>query len=336
MIHEAINTVLNEAGQEYLNISIKNVDKVIKDTNASELMNQSIEVYGKYDGVKISILRTSTPWDDEKWYNNFIVAYKGNIIYGTEFNDADDAPDVLNKSIGVSQFKSIFNHISKYWKEWKSLPTNTEFFFEFLMNKPTLTRQYTKLREMIFIGYSEVSGYSENHGKISTSPKGFFMDDREKFAKIFKVNLPELLFSGKFIDLPKGLNKRAKQFWTEFETEFKNSTSDFEKWIVVRSFFLKIPSMYGAQKEEGVVFHLSKEIGGTSILKIVQDDQYDKELRGSQKAKFKMDWEDEDNYWINVRAKAEEFINLIDYTQPLYRSLKVLSKLIYKIRYGGQ
>ncbi len=329
MIHEAVQSVLNEAGAEYLNISIKNVDKVIKDSNAHKLLSQDTEVYGKYDGVKITILRTSTPWDNEKWYKNFIVAYKGNVLYGTEFQDADDSPEVLDKSVGVSQFKLIFNHIEAYWKGWKSLPTNTEFFFEFLMNKPTLTRQYTKLRELIFIGYSKVNGYTENHGKIATQPVGFFMDNREKFAKIFKVNLPELIFVGKLENLPKGLNNRAKNYWVEFAKDF-NAGNDFEKWIIIRSFFLKLPSLYGSQKEEGVVFHLSSEMGGTTILKIVQDDQYDKELRGSQKAKFKMDWEDEDQYWVNVRSKAEEFIGMVDYTQPLYRTLKTLSKMIYK------
>jgi cytidyltransferase-like protein len=156
------------------------------------------------------------------------------------------------------------------------------------------------------------------------------MDDREKFAKVFKVNLPEELFKGKMSKLPRGLNSRAKEYFSDYEDVIKNSSSDLEKWGNIRLFFLSIPSLYGSQKEEGVVFHLSKEIGGTPILKIVQDDQYDKELRGSQKAKFKMDWEDEDNYWINIRAKAKEIVGLVDYTQPLYRSLKEVSKIVYK------
>ena len=330
MIQEALQTAISEAGPEYLNISIKNVDKVIKEGNASDLLGQTTLVYGKYDGTKLSILRTGTAWDDTSWYNNFIVSYKGNVLYGTEYADADVTDTDLDATVGVSQYKSVFSHIETYWKEWKSIPTNTEFFFEFLMNKPTLTRQYTKLRELIFIGYSEVAGYKENHGKLKTSPKGFFMDDREKFAKTFKVNLPELLFDGKMKDMPKGLNSRSVDFWGEYAEDFKNADSDYNKWVILRSFFLKIPSLYGAQKEEGVVFHLSKDMGNANVLKIVQDDQYDKELRFAIKQKYKMSIEDEDEYWIKVREQATTLVDMIDISKPLPKNLKYLSKLVYK------
>ena len=329
MIHEAIQNAINES-TDYLNISIKNTNKVIKEKNVHEFLNQEVIAFGKYDGTKLSIIRTETPWDEDKWYKNFIVSYKGNILYGTEYIDADDSQDVLDKTIGVSQYKSIFNHISENWKDWKSLPIKTEFFFEFLMNKPTLTRQYTKLRQMIFIGYSSISSYKENNGKISTSTNGFFMDNREKFAKIFKVNLPEELFNGKLNNLPNGLNTRSKEYFKDYNEKISNAESDLEKWEIIREFFLNIPSLYGSQKEEGVVFHLSKPISGTQILKIVQDDQYDKELRGSNKSKFKMDFEDEDQYWLNIREKAKEIIGMVDYTKPLYRTLKDVSKIVYK------
>lgn len=329
MIQEALTTAISEAGPEYLNISIKNVDKVINDGNAKDLNNQEIEVYGKYDGTKLSILRTGTPWDDKRWYKNFIVSYKGNVLYGTEYMDADITDTDLDVSVGVSQYKSVFEHIEKYWTEWKSLPTNTEFFFEFLMNKPTLTRQYTKLRELIFIGYSAVTGYEENHGKLKTSPTGFFMDGREDIAKIFKVNLPELLFKGKIANLPKGLNKRAQESWGQFEEEFKK-VRGINRWNIARAFFLSIPSLYGAQKEEGVVIHLSKEMGNANVLKIVQDDQYDKELRFSIKQKYKMEPVKEDEYWKIVREKAEMVVSRIDVTQSLPKALKMLSGIVYK------
>jgi len=328
MINEAVRTVVSEA--EYLNISIKNVDKAVKEKDLASLLDQNTIVYGKYDGTKLSILRTDKPWNEAKWWEMFIVGYKGNILYGTEYADSTDDQAELDKTIGVSQYKAIFKHISEYYKGWKSLPMKTEFFFEFLMNKPTLTRSYTKLRDLVLIGYAPVSSYKENHGKISTSPQGFIMDGREEFAKTFKVNLPEELFNGKLRNLPNGLNKRANDFFGDYKDLLSKSTSDAEYWNFCKLFFLDIPSLYGSPKEEGVVIHLEKDIGGANILKIMQADQYDKALRGEKKAQFKMEWEDEDNYWVQIRAKAEEVIGMVDYTQPLYRTLKLVSKIVFK------
>lgn len=328
MIQEAVLKVVNEA--EYLNISIKNVDKVIKDKNIAELLDQNVTVYGKYDGTKLSILRTDKTWNEEKWWEMFIVSYKGNVLYGTEYADSTDDPKELDSTVGVSQYKSIFNHISKYYKGWKSLPTNHEFFFEFLMNKPTLTRSYTKLRELVLIGYAPVSSYKENHGKISTKPQGFIMEGREVFAKIFKVNLPETLFKGKLRDLPNGLSERAKETYANFDQLIKGSVTDSEYWNFCKAFFLDIPSLYGSPKEEGVVIHLERPIGSANILKIMQSDQYDKTVRGNKKNQFKMEYESENQYWINIRAKASEIIGEVDYTKPLHKVLKDVSRLVYK------
>lgn len=330
MIHQAVRNVILEAGPEYLNISIKNVDKVVSDKNAGELLDQVTQVFGKYDGTKLSILRNEKKWNPDKWWDMFIVGYKGNVLYGTEYVDSTDDSKELDKTIGVSQYKSIFDHIQKYYKGWKSLPTNHEFFFEFLMNKPTLTRSYTKLRELILIGFAPVSGYTENHGRIKTSPQGFIMDGREKYAQIFKVNLPEELFHGDLRSLPKGLSPRARETYNQYNDLIKASVSDGEYWNFCKSMFLDIPSLYGSPKEEGVVIHLSKNMGGANILKIMQADQYDKSLRGEKKDIYKMDFVSEDQYWVKVRAKAEEIIGMIDYHKSLPKVLQDVSKIVYK------
>ncbi len=328
MVQEAVTKVILEA--DYLNISIKNVDKVIKDKNVGDLLDQHVTVYGKYDGTKLSILRTDEPWDEANWWKMFIVGYKGNVLYGTEYIDSTDDQQELDATIGVSQYKAIFAHISKYYKGWKSLPLKTEFFFEFLMNKPTLTRSYTKLRELVLIGFAPVSDYKENHGKIKTSPQGFLMEGREAFAKTFKVNLPEVLFDGNLRALPKGLNDRAAETFSNYNDLIHGSVSDEEYWNFCKAFFLDIPSLYGSPKEEGVVIHLAKDMGGANILKIMQADQYDKALRGSKKDKFKMEYESEDKYWVNIRAKAQEVVGMVDYTKALPKTLKAVSKLVYK------
>ena len=327
MIQQAIQTVTE--AQEYLNISIKNADKVIKDeSSSSQILDQDITVYGKYDGTKLSIFRTDADWNDDAWWDMFVVSYKGNIIYGTEYSALHPEAD-LNKTVGVSQYKSVIDHIEKYYKKWESIPKNTEFFVEFLMNKPTLTRKYTKLRELILIGHSKVSSYKINNGKIHTKNSGLSMDDREKYARILGLNLPELIFQGKLRGLPKGLNKRAKDYFKDFKDSFKG-LNDFDYWELAKNFFLQLPSLYGSVKEEGVVIHLSKPIGGTTILKLVQDDQYDKDLRFKIKQQYKMDVKDEDEYWRKVRDAATEIVSNLKLNQKFPLILKELSEKVYK------
>jgi|GEM_PF-2743367 len=326
MIRECINTVL-ENELSYLDISIKNVDKVITDEKtATQLINQTVDIYGKYDGTKLSLLRTDADWDDTQWWKMFIVSYKGNIIYGTEYAHVQGD---LDTTVGVSQYKSVIDHVANNFKSWKSVPKNTEFFVEFLMNKPTLTRQYTKFRQLILIGHGNVSSVNINNGKISIETSGLDMSDREKWAKLLGLNLPELIFSGKLIDMPKGLNSRAKDYFKDFESSFKGLPAD-GFWELTKNFFMRLPSLYGSIKEEGVVIHLSSAMGGTKIIKIVQDDQYDKELRFSIKMKYKMEIEDEDQYWVKVRESASEIINKLNLKQKFPNILKDLSKVVYE------
>lgn len=327
MIHQAIQAVFE--ANNYLNISIKNVDKVVKDEKtASELINQEVTIYGKYDGTKLSLLRTDAVWDETQWWKMFIVSYKGNVIYGTEYADIADGTD-LNKTVGVSQYKSVIDHVSENFKDWKSIPKNTEFFVEFLMNKPTLTRKYTKLRQLILIGYSPVSSFSITNGRIHIKTNGLIMEDREKYAKIMGLNLPELIFEGKLSEMPKGLNSRAKDYYKDFENSFKGLPAD-EYWSLAKNFFAQLPSLYGSAKEEGVVIQLSKAMGNTNILKIVQDDQYDKELRFKIKQQYKMEVADEDEYWRKVRSSSSEIIGKLNLKQKFAKILKELSKEVYK------
>jgi len=326
VIRESINTILeNEAS--YLDISIKNVDKVVTDEKtATQLINQSVDIYGKYDGTKLSLLRTGSDWDDTQWWKMFIVSYKGNIIYGTEYAHAQGDFDT---TVGVSQYKSVIDHVAGNFKSWKSVPKNTEFFVEFLMNKPTLTRQYTKLRQLVLIGHGKVTNVSINNGKIDIKTNGLDMSDREKWAKLLGLNLPELIFSGKLIDMPKGLNQRAKEYFKDFENSFKG-LPPYGFWELAKNFFMQLPSLYGSIKEEGVVIHLSSAIGNSDIIKIVQDDQYDKELRFSIKMKYKMEINDEDQYWLKVRESASEIIKNLNLTQKFPNVLKDLSQVVYK------
>ena len=325
MIQQALHNI-SEANAEYLNISIKNVDKVIKnEATAGALLNQDILIYGKYDGVKVSIFRNDKPWNEDKWHDMFTVSYKGNIIYGSEFADIDDNYD----TIGESQYRVVTEHVKKYYKEWKGIPTNTEYFLEFLMNKPTLTRKYTKLRELILVGHAKVNSYKMEFGKITTVTGGLNMNDREADAKLLKVNLPELLFKGKLNALPKGLNSRAQKFYKDFKAQFENLGTE-AYWELTKNFFLFIPSLYGAEKEEGVVIQLSTNIGKAQVLKIVQSDQYDKDLRFKIRMKWKMEPQDEDAYWKLVRIAAQETIHKIKEKTHLGKALKELSKLVYK------
>ena len=130
---------------EMLDISILNIDKAKKQIVG--LLDIPVIVTEKTDGVKITIVRNNNDKSDN-WKDNWIVSYKGNVIHPEDFSGVDPETEKqsLSSSIGVTQFKKIFNILEQanLKKSIKEIPKNTELFFEFLMRKPTLTRQYKK------------------------------------------------------------------------------------------------------------------------------------------------------------------------------------------------
>ena len=110
-----------------LDISILNIDKAKNKLLA--LMDVPVTITEKTDGTKLTIVRTNNPFSSE-WKRNWIVSYKGSIIYPEDFEGVsqDLEKDIKETSIGISQYKYVFDVLKAAQKnhKTKTIPKNTE------------------------------------------------------------------------------------------------------------------------------------------------------------------------------------------------------------------
>jgi nicotinamide mononucleotide adenylyltransferase len=289
---------------EMLDISILNIDKAKK--KILELLDVPVTVTEKTDGVKLTIVRTNTPLSSN-WKHNWIVSYKGNVIYPEDLESIDDetTKKIKQHSIGVSQFKFVFDVLKEAQKnpKLKEIPQNTELFFEFLMKKPTLTREYTNIHQLILLSSSPTK-YKEEFGRLITKSEEFDISKRNKYAQILNVKTPAVLFNGT-------LNKLVGS-----ETNADNIIN------ILKSHFLKITSEHGGIME-GVVL----EFNNGTFLKIVQEDQYSKEVR--QKIKQKHAPITPEHYYQEIAKLSQKILNEIGTQGTMKELLTKLSTWIY-------
>jgi len=318
--------LINEA-KGRLDISIKAAGKYLtSQKKKEEFLYNDVLVEHKTDGIKVQALKISSNGDLSDW----ILAYKGNILYDGEFDFAVDST-IKTQSIGASQFKFVIEHFKSIASNTKSIPVKTELFIEYLMNKPTLSSDYTRKHGMILIGHS-ISSYTEKNGKLITSPSGFDISKRNKYAEICNLDVPAVLFKG-IMGYEKSfeqgiINNHLKDI---FQKERRSINWDNIDLLIddIRSMFLEIESAYGGT-EEGVIIKF-KDV----ILKFQQDFQLDQVARREIKLKYQYENpEDETQYWNNVRRTALEIERLIPMkpSSKLSELLKIASKEISNLK----
>lgn len=300
---EKINFVrfLSES-KDQLDISILAAHKFLTSAERIEdFLSSEVTVEHKTDGVKLTVVKQANNGN----INDYIFAYKGNILYTTEY-DYQPSTKVKKESIGASQFKIVFAHFSTLGKN--TIPVGTELFIEFLMSKPTLSSNYNTKHKMVLIGTSN-STWVESFGKLKTTPSGFNVDKRDEYAKELKIDTPQVLFQGIIgseLTFSRGIKHDALK--REF-TQRKGSM----KWNIpelllddVRALFLSIESKYGGT-EEGVVIKYNGR-----MLKWQQEYQLDQEARTKIKSKYReADPLSEQQYWDNVKRTALELVSAI-------------------------
>ncbi len=297
------NKLLTESS-DMLDISILNIDKA--KSKIVSLLDEPVIITEKTDGVKLTIVRNNTPYNSVDWSKNWIVSYKGNIIYPEEFQgiDAKLNKEFKSKSHGVTQFNIIFEKLKQAHKNEniKNIPQNTELFCEFLMRKPTLTREYARLHDVILLATSPTT-YRERYGRLFTTSTLFNTKNRDVFAEILKFNTPKILFKGKIRTI--------------------TSSTDPQTIIsTLKDKFLALQSNYGGLME-GVVL----EFLNGQFLKIIQTDQHDKTIRGFIKQKHAP--VNETKYFNEIRAIAEQAVNSIAISKNIALCLKQLSAWIF-------
>jgi hypothetical protein len=289
-----------DESKDQLDISIQAAGKYLNSSSKIDtFLSSDVSVEHKTDGVKLTIIKKA----DKGHLSDYIFAYKGNILYSTEF-DYQPNVKIKDESIGASQFKAVFTHFTKLSKN--NIPVGTELFVEFLMKKPTLSSNYSTKHKMVLIGYSN-SSWEEKFGKLLTKNNGMQTDKRDVYAQELKIDTPALLFNGVLgtkETFERGIisNKLKK----EYNIQKASFSWDNQEILLddLRQLFLSIESKYGG-KEEGVVIKY-----GSIILKWQQEYQLDQDARLQNKMKYREnDPVDEGNYWESVKRVALEIAN---------------------------
>lgn len=310
-----------------LDISILAANKFLNSSKRLEwFFNTPVEIEAKTDGVKVTALKIADDGDLSDW----IIAYKGHILYSEEFNyNSDD--NIKKSSIGSSQFKIVLDHFKSLGKT--SIPVGTELQLEYLMRKPTLSSNYERPHGIVLIGYSK-STYTAEFGILKTKNSGMNTEKRDVYAKELKLNVPLKIFDGVLSskeEFERGiLAKDLKIAFNKFK-EFFDFSDYTDTYNRLSSLLLGIPSVFGG-KEEGVVLKFSDG----KILKIQQDYQLDQVKRAEIKNKWKeSDESSENQYWENVKGSAYDIFYKIDKKKSLSDMLSQMSSLLkrYELNY---
>jgi len=324
---------LREAGGDMLDISITNVDKAVADSKKNpvpakiqKLLSLDVTVTQKFDGVKLTLWRNNQPYDPNDYSKNWVVAYKNRIMFPEDF-ETIDREKIKTKSTSVSQYALVHDHLEENHKNLKMIPEETEMFVEFIMNKPTTTRDYEKYHAMVLLAYAPSKAVIEG-GMIRTAPQGFNQDRVDEYAAALSMMTPPQIFKGKLnshSEIRKGIE--SEELLNAYEQH--KDQMDFQDWLqtfeAIKEMFRSVQSPFGG-KEEGVV--LLSDDG--NFFKILQTDQHDKEVRMQKKMKWKADDEEQENqYWAEVNSLAKKIAGKLK-DGSINQKLKQFSAVVYK------
>jgi hypothetical protein len=163
-----------------------------KKLDAKAFLNEpTIRILEKFDGTKLTLVRNTLPRNKD-FALNWTVSYKGSVLFPEEF--AGVTNDMLEHSIGVCQYKRVFDHL-------RSLPQSadvkpgTELFIEFIQNKTTLTRDYQRFGDMFLIGHSPCEEVTLGLRTYTTSDALQVALNKE-LADELHLKLPPVVYEG--------------------------------------------------------------------------------------------------------------------------------------------
>lgn len=324
-----------------LDISIKELRKVITSVKkAADFIRKHIIVVEKVDGTKLTLIRNDKDYDPKDYTKNWIVAYKGNVIYPTEFEGlAGREKEIKTSALGTSQYKFVHDHLKKVHPDTGSIPKGTEFFVEFVQNKPTVTRDYAKKHGMFLVGFGS-SGFADVRGQLLST--GGFTDDPEKlnayrevlqlgaFPTVFEGNLSsrEAIYEG--IAEARDYDPRLKEAFDVVlpTADFSNPLSIIEAVIAA---FSQLQSVLGGQAEGVVIKVGGDEVSEQQLYKILAADQHNKEARVAKQQRFRGTPEEESSYWDDINSVVDELLDEVPKGEP-EEMLHQLSRAVYTMK----
>ena len=293
-------------------------------------MKSNVKIEAKTDGVKLTLVKIGNSGTLDDW----IVSYKGQIFYRGEFDYIKDTKLEDQATIGNSQFDKVFAHLSSLsGSSYAGIPENTELFCEFLVSKNTVMSEYTKLGQMILLGYGKASP-QVRFGKIKTNSENFETARNREYAKMLGIITPPVLFDGVLYPcdaLLKGIqNKVLAKNLAERKMTLKSYETDPMLYFnTLVEAFLNVESEFGG-KEEGIVFNQAG-----NLYKAQQTYQLDKDSRHDKKLR----WQEDDPaaeqaYWDDVLDVARQIAGEI-LTQDIRTGLNEISSKIAKLNFEG-
>ena len=327
-IEVVVDNYMNRVLLENLDISIKHLKKEINTIQkASNFIQKKLHVEEKIDGTKLILVRKNI--DSENYFDNWIVSYKGNILHPEEFAHfgEKDIEDISSKSMGISQYKNVFEKLKKI--NISSVPKNTAFSLEFAQNKDTLTRTYENTQALFLRSFANVKYYT-NDGFLTISKLGPEITDFNSIndmARVLGVYTFPVLLDG-YINTRENFVSAIKS--QELKDIFNKIEINFDDPLDIVSKFSKMMLSFSSKlggTPEGVVIHTSDD----KFYKVTQEDQYDVDIRQSKKNLYKMDDESEEKYQEIIYKISKEIVNKLDFNNPIEILLKTYNNFVKKI-----
>lgn len=268
---------------------------------AGDILSQEMVIQEKIDGTKLTLVRTDKISQD--FWENWAVAYKGDVLYYQEFVDLSE--ESVKDSIGISQYWLVFEHLKNINQNILRIPRSTEFSVEFAQNKDTLTRTYDSTGGLFLRTYAQTRYYIHDGKLVSVS-----IDEETSYLEIERM--------------AKLLGMYSFPIWANGKMDCRSSVlqsvsdNNFLKLILSENINWNDPIQI-IKHLSTCVLSMNSVIGGPpegAVLtlqdgrqfKVVQPDQYDKTVRAEKKQQYKSDYETENEYFKQIRKSIYPYL----------------------------
>lgn len=316
-----------------LDISIKALTKAVTSAKgAADIVRKRIIAVEKIDGTKLTLIRNGEKFDPKDYTKNWIVAYKGNILYPTEFVGLEKrSADIAASALGTSQYKFVHDHLQIIHPGTREIPVNTEFFVEFVQNKPTITRDYAKKHGMYLVGFGPAQ-FAVSRGQLFSSAR--FVDSPEeldRYREILQLGAFPIVFDGNLSSRKTILDGCIDPGLKSLFSKGFDRTDFSDPQSIVRlaaDVFSQLESSLGGPAEGVVLQVYGDDLSERQLLKVLAADQHSAAARGEKKSRFKGTETEENAYWRLVNETVDEILDSVSIGEPA-ETLKRLSALVY-------
>ena len=289
---------------------------------AAFLGDPNIKIEEKIDGTKLTLIRRNNEFDPSDYTKNWIIAYKGNVIFPGEAQGLSGREkEVREKSSGVAQYSLVHDHMARVHPGTAAIPQGTEFFLEFVQRKPTISRDYPQ-KHGLFLTLFGSTRYKITGSQLVSNITPTDDDSTlTEYAELLGVRTYPVLFEGNLGTIDgllrgtksAGVRRKIENSMDSIRAAYDDSTPDRPIKIIeslydiFSDFDTTLSTDTEASSAEGSVFKPSM---AKTLYKALRFDQHDVEHRADVKSKFRAeDPQQEQAYWDAIVAIASEIVH---------------------------